>query len=192
LVPIVGWIRSYKRDWLKGDLVAGAAVAALVVPKNLGYAGIAGVPLQNGLYAVAAGTQAFRELDEYPADAVFPGIAVMRLDGGLFFATSDALEDRVRDVALSTEDMKAVVLDCGGVDSVDTQGSARLREILELTRSTGLTFRLARVKAPVRAVLERDGVIRLIGADKIHANVYQAVAAQTGSSGGILPSEKGL
>jgi sulfate permease, SulP family len=31
------------------------AVAALIVPKNLGYAGIAGVPLQNGLYAAAAG-----------------------------------------------------------------------------------------------------------------------------------------
>jgi SulP family sulfate permease len=30
-------------------------VAALIVPKNLGYAGIAGIPLQNGLYAAAAG-----------------------------------------------------------------------------------------------------------------------------------------
>src|SRR5690349_11983069 len=55
LVPIVGWIRSYERGWLRGDLMAGAAVAALVVPKNLGYAGIAGIPLQNGLYAAAAG-----------------------------------------------------------------------------------------------------------------------------------------
>ena len=33
----------------------GVAVAALIVPKNLGYAGIAGIPLQNGLYAAAAG-----------------------------------------------------------------------------------------------------------------------------------------
>src|SRR5437588_2648004 len=55
LVPIVGWIRSYDRSWLRGDLVAGVTVAALIVPKNLGYAGIAGVPLQNGLYAAAAG-----------------------------------------------------------------------------------------------------------------------------------------
>jgi MFS superfamily sulfate permease-like transporter len=55
LVPIVGWIRSYERGWLRGDLIAGVAVAALVVPKNLGYAGIAGIPLQNGLYAAAAG-----------------------------------------------------------------------------------------------------------------------------------------
>ena len=54
-VPMVGWIRSYERRWLKGDLIAGVTVAALIVPKNLGYAGIAGIPLQNGLYAAAAG-----------------------------------------------------------------------------------------------------------------------------------------
>src|SRR6185503_12535036 len=54
-VPIVGWIRSYQRGWLRGDLIAGVTVAALIVPKNLGYAGIAGIPLQNGLYAAAAG-----------------------------------------------------------------------------------------------------------------------------------------
>src|SRR4029079_13598164 len=41
--------------WLRGDVIAGVTVAALIVPKNLGYAGIAGIPLQNGLYAAAAG-----------------------------------------------------------------------------------------------------------------------------------------
>src|SRR3954463_8455560 len=55
LVPIVGWLRSYDRRWLRSDLIAGMTVAALIVPKNLGYAGIAGIPLQNGLYAAAAG-----------------------------------------------------------------------------------------------------------------------------------------
>src|SRR6478609_2319903 len=55
LVPIVGVLRSYERRWLRGDLIAGVTVAALIVPKNLGYAGIAGIPLQNGLYAAAAG-----------------------------------------------------------------------------------------------------------------------------------------
>jgi len=54
-VPILGWIRTYDRRWLRGDLIAGVTVAALIVPKNLGYAGIAGIPLQNGLYAAAAG-----------------------------------------------------------------------------------------------------------------------------------------
>ena len=53
--PSVGWVRSYERGWLRGDLIAGIAVAALIVPKNLGYAAIVGIPVQNGLYAAAAG-----------------------------------------------------------------------------------------------------------------------------------------
>src|SRR6478736_2438626 len=55
LVPMAGWIRSYQRGWLRADLIAGVAVAAMIVPKNLGYAAIAGIPVQNGLYAAAAG-----------------------------------------------------------------------------------------------------------------------------------------
>jgi hypothetical protein len=54
LVSILGWIRSYDRGGLRGDLIAGVAVAALIVPNDLGYAGIAGIPLQNGLYVAAA------------------------------------------------------------------------------------------------------------------------------------------
>lgn len=53
--PAAAWLPRYERRWLRGDVMAGVAVTALVVPKNLGYAGIAGVPLQNGLYAAAAG-----------------------------------------------------------------------------------------------------------------------------------------
>src|SRR6478735_4412825 len=55
LIPLIGQLRSYDRRWLRADLIAGVTVAALIVPKNLGYAGIARIPLQNGLYAAAAG-----------------------------------------------------------------------------------------------------------------------------------------
>src|SRR3954447_25200683 len=55
VLPVAGWLPRYDRRGLRGDLAAGIAVTALIVPKDLGYAGIAGVPLQNGLYAAAAG-----------------------------------------------------------------------------------------------------------------------------------------
>src|SRR4051812_14251574 len=55
VLPVVEWLPRYDRRRLRGDLAAGIAVTALIVPKDLGYAGIAGVPLQNGLYAAAAG-----------------------------------------------------------------------------------------------------------------------------------------
>ncbi len=130
------------------------------------------------------GTQVFRELDEHPGDEQFAGITVLRLDGGLFFATADALEDRVREVALSAPGSTAIVLDCGGMDFIDSQGSAKMSEILNLTRQAGVTLRLARLKPPVREVLERDGVLGRIGDDKIHGNVDHAVHAQLAVSEG--------
>ena len=59
VVPIVGWLPHYRRAWLRPDLIAGVTVAALVVPKALGYADIAQVPIQCGLYAAAAGAILF-------------------------------------------------------------------------------------------------------------------------------------
>ncbi|MGO9161014.1 MAG: SulP family inorganic anion transporter [Streptosporangiaceae bacterium] len=130
------------------------------------------------------GTQAFRELDEHPGDEQFPGVVVLRLDGGLFFATSDALEDRVREVALSTTGVTGIVLDCGGMDFIDSQGSAKMHEILELIQQADMALRLARVKPAVREVLHRDGVLDRIGDDKIHGNIDQAVTAQMAAPGG--------
>ena len=124
------------------------------------------------------GTQVFRELDEHHADEQFPGIVVLRLDGGLFFATADALEDRVREVALSTPDISCIVLDCEGIDFIDSQGSAKLGEILELTKQAEVILRMARVKPEVYEVLERDGFLDRIGEDRIHGNVYRAVEMQ--------------
>ena len=130
------------------------------------------------------GTQAFRELDEHPGDEQFPGVVVLRLDGGLFFATSDALEDRVREVALSTPEITGIVLDCEGIDFIDSQGSAKMREILDLTEQAGVTLRLARIKPAVRELLARDGVLDRIGDDKTNDDVDHAVAAQIAAPGG--------
>ena len=39
LLSVLGWLPHYDRGWLRGDVAAGIAVTALIVPKNLGYAG---------------------------------------------------------------------------------------------------------------------------------------------------------
>jgi anti-anti-sigma factor len=124
-----------------------------------------------------AGTQVFRELDEYPGDEHFPGVVVIRLDGGLFFATADALEDRMREVTHTTPDLIGIVLDCEGINFMDSQGSAKMAEILDLVEQSDAALRLARLKPAVRAILERDGFAERLGPDMIHGNVYRAVQA---------------
>ena len=125
-----------------------------------------------------AGTQVFRDLEEHPEDERIPEVIAIRLDGGLFFATSDALEDRVRELIHENPDLTGIVLDFEGVNFIDSQGSATLADIVTLAGEAGLTLRLARLKPEVRAVLTKDGVIDVIGSDKIHGNVFRAVQGQ--------------
>jgi high affinity sulfate transporter 1 len=44
------WLSSYQRAWLPADVVAGLTAAAVVIPKALAYASIAGLPVEVGLY----------------------------------------------------------------------------------------------------------------------------------------------
>jgi len=44
------WLVSYRKEWLRPDVVAGLTTAAVVVPKAMAYATIAGLPVEVGLY----------------------------------------------------------------------------------------------------------------------------------------------
>jgi len=52
LIPCIGWLRRYQKDWLRLDVMAGLTAAAVVIPKAMAYATIAGLPVQVGLYTV--------------------------------------------------------------------------------------------------------------------------------------------
>lgn len=54
LVP--GWIRRYRREWLRWDLLAGVTVTAYLVPQVMAYAEVAGLPPATGLWAAAGAT----------------------------------------------------------------------------------------------------------------------------------------
>jgi MFS superfamily sulfate permease-like transporter len=43
-------LASYERPWLGADVLAGLTTAAVVIPKAMAYATIAGLPVQVGLY----------------------------------------------------------------------------------------------------------------------------------------------
>lgn len=49
-LPLLDWSAGYRKEWLRLDVVAGLTAAAVVIPKALAYATIAGLPVQVGLY----------------------------------------------------------------------------------------------------------------------------------------------
>ena len=53
--PILTWLPEYQRVWLRGDVVAGITVLALLIPEGMAYAEIAGLPPQTAFYAAPIG-----------------------------------------------------------------------------------------------------------------------------------------
>lgn len=161
-----------------GTLAFGV-LAGVVIGIGLSLLWLVGVATQPQMPILGRepGTQVFRDVIDNPDDELVPGVVVVRLDGGLFFATADALEDRVRGLVHAGPDVRCVVVDCEGINFLDSQGSAALDDVRVLCHHAGVALRLARVKPGVRAVLEHDGLVERLGADHLHGNVHRAVAA---------------
>jgi high affinity sulfate transporter 1 len=54
-LPILHWLPSYQRVWLRGDFIAGLTILALLIPEGMAYAELAGLPPQTAFYAAPIG-----------------------------------------------------------------------------------------------------------------------------------------
>ena len=55
IFPVVEWARSYNKNWLRPDILAGITVVAFTIPEAIAYASLAGLPPEAGLYSAMIG-----------------------------------------------------------------------------------------------------------------------------------------
>ena len=102
LLPVRDWLPHYERRWLRPDLIAAAAVWAVLVPEGMAYASLAGLPPETGLFAALAPLLAYavlgtcRQITVGPSSAIaaYSAAAVAPLaagDPGRFIALSALL-----------------------------------------------------------------------------------------------------
>jgi len=102
LLPVRDWLPHYERRWLRPDLIAAAAVWAVLVPEGMAYASLAGLPPEAGLFAALAPLLAYavlgtcRQITVGPSSAIaaYSAAAVAPLavgDAGRFIALSALL-----------------------------------------------------------------------------------------------------
>ncbi|MEP6952766.1 MAG: SulP family inorganic anion transporter [Solirubrobacteraceae bacterium] len=122
---------------------------------------------------------------------VTPGVVVYRLDDRLFFANQSYVTGRIREaVNGALTETHDLVLDAEGVTHVDVAGLEALGELRAGLARDGITLRVARMKAPVRARLADSGLVRAIGPERFHPTVRAAVAGAVPASpspGGAPP-----
>lgn len=54
-IPVTQWARSYNRDLLRPDLIAGITVGAFTIPEAIAFVSLAGLPPEVGLYSAMVG-----------------------------------------------------------------------------------------------------------------------------------------
>ena len=121
-------------------------------------------------------TTIYRNVDNFPEVETIPGLLVLRFDAAFYFGNVSFLKDRleVEEGALDAP-LQAVILDAAGINGLDSSGVDALREIADAYRARGIAFRMALVKAPVRAIIERAGLAKHL--DGIYLGVHDAVCA---------------
>jgi sulfate permease, SulP family len=75
-VPIAEWLPHYRAAWLSHDVVAGITLAAYAIPVSLAYAGLAGLPLEVGIYGYLLGGLAYAVLGGSRQLAIGPTSAI--------------------------------------------------------------------------------------------------------------------
>jgi SulP family sulfate permease len=125
-----------------------------------------------------SGTTTFRSLDDHPDGETYPGVFVVRFEGGLYFVTTAVLADRLRDLMLTAEvPVEHVVLDFEAVNFVDSQGVGELDRLLRLAGERGVSVHFARLRENVQDMLVTAGVIDRLGESNMHASIDGAVNA---------------
>ena len=139
-VPARSWVPAYRRERLGGDLLAGAIVTALVIPQALGYATIAGVPVQVGLYAVPVALVAYALLGSSPQVNVGPVSTVSVVSGSVVAAQAGGDPERAVALTVALALLSGVVLLVAGV-----LRTGWIAEFLSKPIVTGFVFGLALV-----------------------------------------------
>jgi sulfate permease, SulP family len=121
------------------------------------------------------GTNVFRPLSpEHPEDETFPGLLLLRPEGGIFFANAPRLGQKIR--ALMDEFApKVLVLDLSAVPELEFTALRMLTDGEEKLRETGTTLWLVGMNPDVLAVVQRSPLWERLGRERMFFTLEQAV-----------------
>jgi high affinity sulfate transporter 1 len=113
------------------------------------------------------------DVDHHPEDQTVPGVSVLRVESGVFFANADYVHAAIQDAA-QADGIRAVVLDCETMPFVDVTAARMIDQLAADLGKRGVRLVVAGEIGQVRdmvAAVSRDG------APEYHRTISEAVAA---------------
>jgi MFS superfamily sulfate permease-like transporter len=115
----------------------------------------------------------YADIARHPEDAPPPGVVVLRVESGLFFANAEHVRDSIRTHV--ADDTKAVVLDAETMPYIDVSAARMLEELAADLQRDGVALVIARDIGQVRDVLRRAAADAPVV--QVHPTIQDAVDA---------------
>lgn len=127
----------------------------------------------------------YRDVEQYPGATGIPGVLLLQLGSPIYFANCSYLRDRIlryirdeQDISNPEEnDIEYVLLDLGGVASIDTTGVEVLFEIQKNMESKKMKMILINPRLAVMEKLILGKFIDKIGKDSVFLSIEDAIEA---------------
>ena len=173
-------------------LIGLTAAAVIALPIPTGVAIGVGLSLLHGVW-IATQTRVieFKHVPGttiwWPADAAstkgetIEGVLAAGFPASLVFANAEPFRRGMLAAIGARPSIRLVVLEAGGIPTIDYTAAQALRALIEECRRRGIGFAIARLESTrAQAALEKFGILAVLGRDHLFLSVAEAVAALHG------------
>jgi SulP family sulfate permease len=109
--------------------------------------------------------------------ALCPQLDMLRIDGALFFGSVEHIRDEIEAARAARPATRHLLLIGTGVNLIDSAGADLLASLARSLRGSHIQLYLCKLRPSVLALLERSGVLDVIGRENVFATKDQALAA---------------
>lgn len=192
MVPVFGLLdfRAFRRlfsiSYNEGAIAVVTFVVTLLATPRLHWGVFAGVGLTmvSFLYRRAHpriveigqhhdGT--FRDRSRFNLPRLAPDVLAVRLDSALNFLTAAILERYISERIRADTHIRRVLLCAGSINDIDVSGVETLEALQRVLQDRGIVLYVSAIKKQVSDVLDRAGMIKTLGSDRIFATDAEAV-----------------
>ncbi len=187
LLNLSGFVHAWKAQWYDGAISVITFVSTLAFAPHLDKGIMIGVALSLGVFLFKSmhprvrslsmsGDKYLRSAEEFQLQEC-DHVAMIRVEGPLFFANASFLEDMVAEQRLAKPELRHIIVVANGINDMDASGSEALARIIDNCRRASVDISLAGVNESVMGVLRRSHLWEKLGQDHLYANKHYALKA---------------
>jgi anti-anti-sigma regulatory factor len=191
LVNVSGFVHAWRAQKLDGVIAVTTFVATLLFAPHLDRGIFLGIVLSLAVFlyrnmrpeiAVLSQTPdgSYRNAERWNLERC-RHVAVIRLNGSLFFANVSFIEDRVLEQVASMPELRHVLIVGNGMNDIDASGEVALSKLVSWLRERGLEVSFTGLNDRVLEVMERTHLLDKIGHERFFQSVTHAVLAIHGN-----------